>query len=88
MSNYPPGVTGDEFAIAGPDYEIEMDGDCPDCDLEALMEFGFKGKRWVVCQHCRAQYDLAAPERDPDEAYHARIEDRMEDDRDRDREMH
>lgn len=28
MSNYPPGVTGNEYAIAGPDYEAEEDRDC------------------------------------------------------------
>ena len=26
MSNYPPGVTGLEFEIAGPDWDGDMDG--------------------------------------------------------------
>ena len=28
MSNYPPGVTGLEFEIAGPDWDGEMDVEC------------------------------------------------------------
>ena len=31
MSNYPPGVTGNEYEIAGPDYEKESDIPCPKC---------------------------------------------------------
>lgn len=30
MSNYPPGVTGNEYAIAGPDAEFDLDVTCAD----------------------------------------------------------
>ena len=47
-SNYPPGVTGNEFAIAGPDYERESGLTCPDCGDE-LTELGYRGDRWLSC---------------------------------------
>ncbi len=28
LSNYPPGVTGNEYEIAGPDFEQEVDQEC------------------------------------------------------------
>mgnify|MGYP001278405177 CR=1 FL=1 len=28
LSNYPPGVTGNEFQISGPDFEQEVDQEC------------------------------------------------------------
>lgn len=31
LSNYPPGVTGNEFEIAGPDKEWEIERECPVC---------------------------------------------------------
>ena len=35
LSNYPPGVTGNEYAIAGPDGDgIEVDIECPECGTE------------------------------------------------------
>lgn len=57
-SNYPPGVTGSEYAIAGPDYERESDTPCPyvigkgedslPCG-EPTMELGYQYERWLVC---------------------------------------
>ncbi len=71
MNNYPPGVTGNEFAIAGPDYEREVDGACVKCGDEALMEQGYRTDRWTVCNSCGNTVDLPA-ERDPrDERYGA-----------------
>lgn len=63
-SNYPPGVTGREFAIAGPDYGRESDTPCPVCGKETL-EYGFQGDRWIDCEDGH-QTDLEAPEQDPD----------------------
>jgi transcription elongation factor Elf1 len=36
MSNYPPGVTGNEWQIAGPYAETEEILDCPECEKETL----------------------------------------------------
>ena len=49
--NYPPGVTGNEYAIAGPDYEQEADEPCPECG-ESMMEQGYRRERWVSCLEC------------------------------------
>ena len=34
MSNYPPGVTGNEFEIAGPSWEGEIERTCEQTDVE------------------------------------------------------
>lgn len=34
LSNYPPGVTGNEYQIAGPDWEQEDHRYCPECGYE------------------------------------------------------
>ena len=56
--NYPPGVTGLEFEIAGPDYEKEIeDRPCPKCDADALMEYGYRREQWVQCCACEFRMD-------------------------------
>lgn len=68
-SNYPPGVTGNEYAIAGADYEKEWEEyPCPKCG-EGLFELGYDGDRWLSCCNCEWQKDLEPPEPDPDRAY-------------------
>jgi ssDNA-binding Zn-finger/Zn-ribbon topoisomerase 1 len=68
-SNYPPGVTGAEYEIAGPDYEKESDVPCEKCGGEQ-MEQGYGYERWLVCMDCEETTDLPAPEDpDPDRAY-------------------
>ncbi len=57
MSNYPLGVTGSEFAIAGSDYEREYDEPCPECGGQ-MMEAGYRMEAWVQCPTCRYQRDL------------------------------
>lgn len=54
-SNYPPGVTGNEYEIAGPVYERESEELCPaitwygvECQAPTI-EQGYGGKRWLVC---------------------------------------
>ena len=47
-SNYPPGVTGSEYEIVGPDYEKETGELCPDCG-GPCMEAGYRGQRWLSC---------------------------------------
>lgn len=62
MNRYPPGVTGNEFAIAGPDYDIESDLPCPhtipydvnDDNAEIAcgaptMEWGYRNERYLSC---------------------------------------
>lgn len=50
MSNYPPGVTGNEFAIAGPDYERESEIVCPECG-GSTFELGYRRDRWLECEN-------------------------------------
>lgn len=70
-SNYPPGVSGNKFAIAGPDYERETDIPCPrgpHADTERLLaehpcegfmiELGYEGKRWLRCSECECETGL------------------------------
>lgn len=53
MSNYPPGVTGNEYEIAGADFEQELSRECPTCDemRSGLLE-GYRGERWWTCSVC------------------------------------
>ena len=66
--SYPPGVTGTEYAIAGPDYERESDVLCDKCN-GPMMEQAYRGDRWSTCQDCGESADLQPPEPDPDRAY-------------------
>lgn len=58
MSNYPPGVTGNEYEIAGADVEIEtlalcdrcvVEGDCKAGEKVPAMIFGYHGNLWAQC---------------------------------------
>lgn len=79
MANgYPPGVTGNEYAIAGPDHEEEDYSFCEPCgqDQEG-MTYTFRGERWFRCGTCAAQTDLPDLEDDgpdPDREYDLRNE--------------
>lgn len=55
--NYPPGVTGSEYEIAGPDYEKELDDLCPECD-GYLLEQGYRHDRWILCSLCDYQKEI------------------------------
>ena len=57
MSNYPPGVTGSEYEIAGPDYEQDLDRPCPKCGGD-MVEQGYQGSRWANCCECNYTEDL------------------------------
>jgi predicted RNA-binding Zn-ribbon protein involved in translation (DUF1610 family) len=62
-SNYPPGVTGNEYAIAGPDSETEAaDFLCPQCGSEAGTLLRFRAQAWVSCDACTWSED--APDQD------------------------
>lgn len=63
--SYPPGVTGREYAIAGPDYEKEVSGECPKCkDTDCLIEQGYRWDRWLICNNCDYQEDLPSLKED------------------------
>ena len=63
--NYPDGVTGNEYAIAGPDYEQEEDrevecanrDECDFIDTLTVLVYGFEGKRWTrwTCPECATE---------------------------------
>lgn len=74
MSNYPPGVTGNEYAISGPEREWEEDRFCDECEkdtrhtCQAHRDHG----AWANCNECGQETDITdeletGP--DPDEAY-------------------
>lgn len=78
-SNYPLGVTGNEFQIAGPDYERETSELCGDCDRGRgwVVEQGYRGDRWLTCLACGWATDLEPPEPDPDRAHDEAVERRL-----------
>ena len=56
---YPVGVTGNEYRIAGPDYEQELEQQCPNCgDENCLFELGYRRARWVFCWSCNWNWDF------------------------------
>lgn len=55
--NYPPGVTGNEYEINGPDYQDSI-GFCPECGEEEWFEEGHQGDRWNYCYACDHYEDL------------------------------
>ena len=57
MSNYPPGVTGSEYRIAGPDYVRDYSEACPDCGA-GMIEQGYRNEDWVTCVACPYRKDL------------------------------
>jgi rubredoxin len=56
VSNYPPGVTGGEYQIAGADREVEEQVECPECGLDAIQLVSYYGyERWWTCTVCRSE---------------------------------
>ena len=55
LSNYPPGVSGNEWQIAGPEREDEGHRVCPNayCDKEVLVTISFYGdETFWECPEC------------------------------------
>jgi len=87
LSNYPPGVTGNEYAISGAEHEWEEEITCPFCDWtgrvhhEAHREFGVV----AFCENpdapeCEGTAGIDVTEKhvfDPDEAYDRMREDEL-----------
>ncbi|KKK89081.1 hypothetical protein LCGC14_2736690 [marine sediment metagenome] len=65
--DYPPGVTGNEYEIAGPDHEEESEEPCTQCGAPT-MEQGYGGERWLVCDNDHVE-DIERMEDDPDRLY-------------------
>lgn len=75
-SNYPPGVTGNEYAIGGAQAEWEADAICPACGWEGPMpheahrEFGIRA--WCAnpdepgCPGNREGFEIYEDEVEPD----------------------
>lgn len=80
--SYPPGVTGREIEIAGPDSEEDEVRYCPDCDREQDgLTVGYRGHLTWECGTCgRVEEWDAEDERD----YEAEAELRREAMEDRD----
>lgn len=76
-SNYPPGVTGGEYAIAGPDYEREILVPCEDCGEVAVVECRYRDDRWQSCQSCGWHIELEPNEPDPDRVHDEAVERRL-----------
>jgi len=57
--NYPPGVTGREFQMAGPDDEYETDYFCPTCGItqDGFM-LTYNGFQWFNCSACDTDTDV------------------------------
>jgi len=69
-SNYPPGVTGNEYEIAGPDMESEDNRRCEECDknTDHYIE-GYRGIVTIQCQACSDESDISDEyDGDPDKS--------------------
>ncbi len=63
LSNYPPGVTGNELEIAGPDFDCTGVEFCRHCDSEQEgVVAGYRGDQWFTCARCDEITDLADQE--------------------------
>jgi transcription elongation factor Elf1 len=59
-SNYPPGVTGREYEIAGPDREWEEHRTCIHCGKDEVVTLQAYGSQvWFHCQSCGTENDLS-----------------------------
>ena len=58
-SNYPPGVTGQEYEIAGPDTETESREYCQWCaSPQDGYTMTYSYQRWFSCLTCDQQTDM------------------------------
>jgi transcription elongation factor Elf1 len=68
--DYPPGVTGNELEIAGPDWEGIEDWSCPNCDWNGKVDVsGYRGRFWTTCPSCGLEDEWYAEELEDDRAY-------------------
>jgi len=85
MSNYPPGVTGFEYAIAGADVEFdetrEVEHDCDEARFDgpfqgdaevSVSRYGYSETVTYTCPQCGASVEFEAEaedDSDPDSYY-------------------
>lgn len=56
--NYPPGVTGREYAIAGPETEVEGWRECDWCGFEGdVLVRTYAGSEEWTCPRCEKQHE-------------------------------
>lgn len=59
MSNYPPGVTGNEYEISGPTYEEDEKRTCSDKDCgfsDEVIVQGYESEKWWTCPDCGLEH--------------------------------
>ena len=67
LSNYPPGVTGNEYEIAGPDDEWESEHYCEKCEKDTMFSCeSFQKQRSGICSECDSDIDLGHTDDDID----------------------
>ena len=67
MNNYPDGVTGNEYEIAGPDSEWEEDLYCAKCEKTTTFSCeSFRKQRSGLCGECDYDIDLGHVDDDID----------------------
>lgn len=77
LSNYPPGVTGNEYEINGPDKEEEYpEKQCPNGHV-GTFKLWYRYESWFVCATEDCTYQTEPFDEDEDEPdWDARIKDR------------
>ena len=60
MSNYPPGVSGNEFEISGAEYEWEEERECEKCERVTWHTMQSHRDRgvWGWCDNCDNEIEL------------------------------
>jgi len=67
LSNYPDGVTGNEYEIAGPDSEWEEELYCAKCEKTTTFSCeSFRKQRSGICSECDYDIDLGHVDDDID----------------------
>lgn len=67
MSNYPPGVTGNELQIAGPAWESVELIDCPECSSTVKADaWGHGGVAHFTCPVCAHEWGVSEEDLEPD----------------------
>ena len=65
--NYPDGVTGNEYEIAGPDSEWEEELYCAKCEKTTTFSCeSFRKQRSGICSECESDIDLGHVDDDID----------------------
>jgi len=74
--SYPPGVTGRELQIAGPDEEWDEHQTCEDCEFDGTAEmWTYGGVEHWTCPQCGSDYQEDIDDGpDPDQQRDLQIE--------------